>query len=393
MSTTKKIYFEPAGRIHSSQQELIDYPPDGYQFITSKTLFDKRIVGSDLMFYKLRLSVLDRLMPLNLAKAWLDTFLRKIPEDVDLIYAYNHPVFRKKPWVVSVEWANVLVGRDLRYFPRYKKSVEKLLASDYCRKILTWTEMAKKSILLNFNCADFEHKIEVIPPAVHSKDFIKDYNQDKVRLLFIGSVNDPKDFEAKGGNEALQAFTILNSKYDNLELVVRAKLPNHIRSEYAGLSNLRVVEEILPWQLLEQEFHQADIFLFPSHLLQNTVVLDAMSYELPVVTTEIGATNGEYVEDGVTGFVIASSDKVPYFTGNFILTSETIHRGRLIKATRSLEPKVVDELAAKTSLLIENPDLRRKMGKAARWEVDHGRFSIERRNERLKKIFDEAVRV
>ena len=110
-----------------------------------------------------------------------------------------------------------------------------------------------------------------------------------------------------------------------------------------------------------------------------------------VVTTEIGASSGEYVEDGVTGFVVASSEKVPYFLGNFILTSETIHRSRLIKATRSIEPEVVDELVAKTSLLIENPDLRRKMGKAARWEVDHGRFSIGKRNDRLRKIFDEAT--
>lgn len=391
MNTLKKIYFEPAGRVHSSQRELINYPPEGYQFITSKTFLDERIVGSDLIFHKLRLQVLDRLMPLNLAKAWLDTFLRKIPEDVELIYAYNHPVFRKKPWVVSVEWAHVLVGRDLRYFPRYKKSVEKLLASDYCKKILTWTEMAKKSIPMNFNCADFEHKIEVVPHTTHSKDFVKDYNIDKVRLLFVGSVDDPKDFEIKGGKEVLQAFTDLNGRYDNLELVVRAKLPNHIRSKYAGLNNLRIVEEILPWQLLEQEFKQADIFLFPSHLLHNTVVLEAMSYELPVVTTHIGASGGEFVEDGVTGFVVASSERMPYFLGNFILTSETIYRSRLIKATRSIEPKVVDELVAKTSLLIENPDLRRKMGKAARWEVDHGRFSIGKRNDRLKRIFDEAT--
>ena len=232
MKATRKIYYEPAGRIHSSQWEIINYPPDGYQFITSKTFLDERIVGSDLVFHKLRLLVLDRLLPLNLAKAWLDSFLRKIPEDVELIYAYNHPVFRKKPWVVSVEWAHVLIGRDLRHFTRYKRSVEKLLASDYCRKILTWTEVAKKSILLNFRSVDFEHKIEVLPPAVHSKDFVKDYGQDKVKLLFLGSVNDPDDFEAKGGKEVLQAFTILNRKYDNLELVIRAKLPNYIRSNH-----------------------------------------------------------------------------------------------------------------------------------------------------------------
>ena len=391
MNITKKIYFEPAGRIHSSQQALIDYPPDGYQFITSKTPLDKTVVGSDLVFHKLRLQVLDRLMPLNLAKARLDTLLRKIPEDIDLIYAYNHPIFRKKPWVVSVEWAHVLIGRDMRYFARYKGSVERLLASQHCKKILTWTEMAKKSILLNFDCADFERKIEVIPPAVHNKDFIKDYSQDKVRLLFVGSVNDPEDFEIKGGKEALEAFAILSSKYDNLEIVIRAKLPNHIRNKYTGISNLKIIEEIVPWQFLEQEFEQADIFLFPSHLLQNTVVLEAMSYELPVVTTYIGASGGEYIEDGVTGFVVASPEKMPYFMANFILTSETIYRSQLIKATQSVEDRVVDELVAKTSLLIENPDLRRKMGKAARREVDHGRFSIGERNERLKRIFDEAV--
>jgi len=391
MNTTKKIYYEPAGRIHSSQEELINYPPDGYQFITSKTLLDETVVGSDLMFHNLRPLIFERLLPLNLAKARLDTFLRKIPEDIDLIYAYNHLVFRKKPWVVSVEWAHVLVGRDVGHFTRYKRSVERLLASDYCKKILTWTEMAKKSILINFNCADFEHKIEVIPPAVHRKDFIKDYSHDRVRLLFIGSVNDPEDFEVKGGKEALRAFAILNNKYDNLEMLIRAKVPHHIRSKYRGFNNLRIIEETLPRQLLEEEFKHADIFLFPSHLLQNTVVLEAMSYELPVVTTYIGASGGEYIEDGVTGFAVASSEKMPYFLGNFILTSETIHRSQLIKATRGIEVEVVDELVAKTSLLIENLNLRRKMAKAARQEVEVGKHSINYRNHKLKKIFDEAV--
>ncbi|MBA7613120.1 hypothetical protein ES703_20363 [subsurface metagenome] len=82
---------------------------------------------------------------------------------------------------------------------------------------------------------------------------------------------------------------------------------------------------------------------------------------------------------------------MPYFLENFILTSETTHRSRLIKATRSVEPEVVDELVTKISLLMENFDLRKKMAKAARWEIEHGKFSIKRRNDRLKKIFDEAV--
>jgi hypothetical protein len=31
------------------------------------------------------------------------------------------------------------------------------------------------------------------------------------------------------------------------------------------------------------------------------------------------------------------------------------------------------------------------MGQAGRWEVEHGRFSIKNRNEKLKRIFDEAT--
>jgi glycosyltransferase involved in cell wall biosynthesis len=55
------------------------------------------------------------------------------------------------------------------------------------------------------------------------------------------------------------------------------------------------------------------------------------------------------------------------------------------------EPKVVEGLIKAISALIENPELRRKMGEAARWEVEHGKFSIKKRNEKLKKLLNEAT--
>ena len=40
-----KILFEPAGKIHLPQYELIDNPPEGYEFILPKETFvDKHIV-------------------------------------------------------------------------------------------------------------------------------------------------------------------------------------------------------------------------------------------------------------------------------------------------------------------------------------------------------------
>ena len=63
-----------------------------------------------------------------------------------------------------------------------------------------------------------------------------------------------------------------------------------------------------------------------------------------------------------------------------------------LKIIRSMvDPKVVEELADKTSILIENEDLRRRMGRAGRQEIETGKFSIEKRNEKLKRIFDEVT--
>jgi len=385
----KTVYYEPAGRIHPSQWELINYPPAGYKFITGNNSVNKAVVNNSFVFDKLRLQVLDRLMPLNLTKAWLDSQLNK-KIDADLIYAYNHIVFREIPWIVNVEWAHILVGRDLRYFNLCKRLIEKALSSVYCRKILTWTETAKQSILLNYDCVGFANKIEVVPPAVHSKNTTKDYSSGRVKILFLGSPSDPNDFKFKGGQEVIQTFIQLNNKYNNLELAIRAKVPQQTMASLVRFKNIRLISKCLSPGALGTVYENSDIFLFPSHKYHNITVLEAMSYGLPVVTTEIGASGGEYVDNGVTGFVVPSSKSLPYFIENYILTSETIHRDRLIKEATP-DPDVVNELVSKTSLLVENPALRKQMGEAAKRTIDYGRLSIKTRNEALKRIFDKAI--
>jgi glycosyltransferase involved in cell wall biosynthesis len=251
--------------------------------------------------------------------------------------------------------------------------------------------MAKKSILLNYDCTDFSQKMHVIPHIATSKNFTKEYRKDRVRFLFVGTANSTRDFNMKGGYEALEVFNILSKKYSNLELVIKSRVPDDIKLRYSANPNIRIIDEILPWALLEEEFKQADIFLFPSHMLQNTVVLEAMSYELPVITTFIGSSGGEFVEDGITGFVVPSPEALPYFKGNYMLTSETIYWELLARTEDTVDMEVIKALVERASLLIENPDLRTKMGKAARKEIDEGRFSIKRRNLKLKEIFDTAT--
>jgi len=389
----KRIYFEPAGRLVLFDKGLILYPPEGYEFTTEPTAWDKvtkGIINNDFLFFTLQKNILQKLFPPNLLKSYLEGFLKKAPTKVDLTFARNHLVFRKEPWVVHVEWLTALTGFRLKHLERFKPLVIRCLASNYCKRILTWSEVSKKSILHNLP-QTLEPKVEMIPLAVQGKKFVKNYSSNgKVKLLFIGSANIPGEFELKGGKEVLEAFALLSQKYSNLELVIRSDVPSHIRGKCLAHPNIKLVEGVIPWEELEQEFKSADIFLFPGHHTPFNTILDAMSYELPMIITDVFA-NSELVEDGKTGFVIQPSQNIPHLSEDYIPIEHTSLRSQLKKTMGTVDTKVVQGLVEKTSILIEHSELRRNMGKAGRQKVEQGKFSIKKRNEKLKKIFDEAT--
>jgi len=389
----RKIYFEPAGQILSSHQSVFLNPPPGYEFITTAGFWDKMGTKGHSMvesyLYKVGLASL----PWHYIKPKVEAVFKRPPEGTCLTFAWNHLIFRKEPWVIQVEWPEMLTGWSYTFFRLLKRKVEQTLASPYCRKIITWSEVARDSFFSNLDCSSFEHKMEIVPLAIPPKDFTKNYNDNKVVFLFVGSTHmkgrTDYNFNLKGGKEVLEAFAILNQKYDNLELVLRAEIPEKHRKMCQSFSNIRLIEKPIPWKELEQEYKSADIFLFPGHDTPFGVILEAMSYELPVITTDVYG-NRELVTDGVTGFVIRSSEVVSYYSGNYATRPMTGPK-QWKDASLSIDPKVIQELVEKVSLLIENGELRREMGRAARHEVETGRHSINYRNQKLKQIFDEAL--
>jgi len=386
----KKVYIEPAGRWHSFLTQLKNTPPEGYEFVSPSTSFDKAIgplLQNNFVYFTLQRLMLEKLVPMHIVKAYAEGRFKKTPPDVDLTYSIGHVIYRDEPWVIAVEWVTQLFGFQPAHLKRYHKSVERLLASANCRKIICWGELSKNTILHNLNCEGFAYKVVIVPHAVDKKNFVKQPPTDRVKLLFVGSANIAGDFELKGGKEALEAFVKLRQKYDNLEMVVRSDMPDEIKNKYQGIEGLLIIDKIIPWLEMEHEFQTADIFLFPGHHTPFMSLLDAMSYELPIVTTNAYA-NAELVTDGQTGLVIKCSQKVPYYLDKYLPDGST---PKFRKAIKTLDNAVVKELVEKTSLLIENADLRQKMGKAGRAEIENGRFSIRNRNEKLKGIFDEAT--
>lgn len=388
----KTVYLDIAGRMHSQYKELVLHPPLGYRIVTNSMGFDRISNAAAKMniLYHFQERILGKAIPVNLSKAYMEKFT-KLPPEIAFTYASGHVVFRDEPWIVDMEFVTQLTGDSINHFRRYKRIIGRMLSSNRCKKIICWTEAAKRTILENMDCENFENKIEVVRMPVPRKNFKKIYdNKDTIKLLFVGSANILGEFEFKGGQEVLKAFKLLNKKYPKVELVVRSDVPAEMKKLCKDVSNLRFLEGILPWSAVEKEFKSADIFLFPSHSTPGLAILDAMSYELPVITTDVWA-NPEMVEDGQTGLLVKKASNVPYYVDNFIPNWSYIPTSKFMKAVKKTDERVIRDLVEKISILIEDEKLRRRMGVAGRREVETGKFSIKKRTEKLKRIFDEAT--
>lgn len=385
----KNVYIEPAWKLALSYQELMNNPPPGYRFFTNQGGIDRtaKLTANIGFAYNISSALQNWGVPVFLMKAYLDRF-KDIPQETDLTFALTHLVLRKEPWILDMqaEAPAILVGPEW-HFPRYRGIVRRVLLSPYCKKVITSIEAGRQALIKSLNAEEMADKTGVVYPAVPKKPFAKSYKNDRVRLLFVNSGNLPGLFELKGGKEALAVFVKLRRRYPKLELVIRSDVPTRIKEPFKAMPGLRIIEQVLPWKKLEVEFQKADIFLSPTHVTPRMVFLDAMSYELPVVTTDVYG-NMELVKNGQTGFIVPKSSLATDFPAEAAYGHTKAFAHTVVK---QVDPKMVAALVEKLSLLIENPELRRRMGSAGRWEVERGKFSIANRNQALKQILDEAT--
>jgi len=308
------------------------------------------------------------------------------------------------PWVIFITWPTALLGINVDHLNTYKRTIENQLASDGCKGIVTWSELSKNAILESFDGRSFEHKLKVVPLAMHKQTFTKVFNDDVLKIFFLGSANTPQnrlsgllgdrwafEFDTKGGRELLQAFRILTERYPNLELVMRTGVPGDLLEEFGKYPNIKFINRLVPRAVLEEEFRTADMFVYPTHMLTPwTAFLEAMSYELPIITTDL-YTNPEFVQHGITGLLVKPSQTVPYYWKGLKLPMGTPLHHQYLQAVKTPDPTMVDDLVEKVSMLVENTDQRRRMGRQARWEIEEGKHSIQQRNKAIKSLFDHAV--
>lgn len=289
-------------------------------------------------------------------------------KNYDLIHCAHCLSKNKQPWICDIEFVGQFwASGPWENFPS-KKRVLKYLKSPYCKKILAWTEWSKKGILKEL--PEIKDKVEVLYPPIPKQKKIKSSSR-KINLLFIG-----RDFEIKGGQIALEVFDKLTKKYKNVHAIMISNIPKNFLEKYKNNKKIKFYDSLISHKKVSEEIYpNADIFLYPT--FSDTfgfAILESQSFGLPIIATKTLSTHTlqETIDEGKTGFIIQN------------LSADAINR--------VFQPKIIEQIIEKAELIITNKKLLKNMSKNCVEKFNVGKFSIKKRNKRLRNIYLNAIK-
>jgi len=249
-----------------------------------------------------------------------------------------------------------LYGHPVDHFPPlcwFKHRVNRRVFRG-ARCVLAWSSWARRSVIEDYGVPP--ERVEVLPPGVDlarwapteagSDPFPGAERPGPARILFVGG-----DWVRKGGPELLQAFRRLAPGSAELHLVTRGRVqPEPGVHVYRGLTpNCADLRRL---------YRQADLFCLPTHVEAfGIAAVEASAAGLPVIAASVGGLTDTVIH-GQTGLLVPPGD--------------------------------VDALHGAIERALDRPDMRRRMGQAARRRAEE-RFDARANAERLCARLQEAL--
>ncbi len=201
-----------------------------------------------------------------------------------------------------------------------------------------------------------EDKIFVVPNGANYDFPQAKGNNQFMKILYLGNL-----MPSKGIEDVIDAVSILTEKNNFLLQVdvIGAWRDEKIKKEcLSDVDNFNLPVTFHQVKNLEKKFKflvNSDIFVFPPIGPEGHpwVIVEAMAAGLPIISTDQGAIT-ESVIDGVNGFIV--------------------------------EKRNPEQIAKKIKFLIDNPDIRKHMGKKSR-ELYLKNFTEEKMVDNLSKAF------
>tara|TARA_Y100000296_G_C5158832_1_gene250679 strand:- start:608 stop:1708 length:1101 start_codon:yes stop_codon:yes gene_type:complete len=362
-----KVYLQYPWKFFSDSpyyKYLIENPPKNIKYINTEkqkgviTNYGKFLFSKHLK-WKIRGMIYSFNIPI------INAHFTKSNKEYDLIHcAHCLSKNKNKPWVADFEGTWQFYVGNKNY--SLKKKIKKILLSKNCKKIIAWTIKIKENIIKEF--PEIKNKIEVVYPAIPMPKIKRKKHKD-INLLFVA-----RYFYGKGGLHALEAIDQLTKKYRDVYGIFISEIPEHLLEKYSKNKKIKFYELMSQKKLFKDIFPISDIFVYPGYRDSfGFSMLESMSFGIPTITVG-GFARKELIENGKTGFVLDFSREIKR------------------QEFRENVKEIVDEIIKKTTLLIKDEKLRKKMSKNCIETIKNGKFSIKQRNKKLKKIYEEALK-
>jgi len=201
-------------------------------------------------------------------------------------------------------------------------------------------------------------KIIHIGNAVNLPNEIIKETHDYISILFLTRV-----ILEKGIIELIDAFLILHSTFNKLKLRIVGADTNdmvYVKNYLENRDPGHLVDYIGPVsnEQKHQEYLKADIFAFPTYVEdQSYAVMEAMSYGLPVVASNVGGIPS-LIKDCENGLLVS--------------------------------PKNVDSLRIGIETLIRDPHMRNNLGRNARKTIERG-FTWKVRSQEIVTLYENLL--
>ncbi|MHA1381095.1 MAG: glycosyltransferase [Candidatus Helarchaeota archaeon] len=383
--------------LHTLWKSFIFTPPNGYSYydlngklikesvnLPYKSFQTKTKQTKIFQFVKRHVLTISRIN-----QKYKDYYCHKLGQKVeklspDIVYCINGDCIKNNyPWVVDLEHIGAFTFNFKYNTLRrkgYRDYIENILKSEYCKFILPYSETSKKSLLFNLNCNKFLDKIKIVPNVVKIKKNVEKIPHETFNILFTGSSQNPDEFFNRGGKEVITSFLKIVKKFPKTKLICRCMIPKNIKNIIISHKNVEIYENPISLKKFETLFLKSDLYIFPAYGGYAMSILDAMNYELPIITTDF-LENADKVINGYNGFKLPLGKNNPGFFLPFVPIKYSI------KYQPKLDRAFINSICKKIQFLYENESERIKMGKNSK-KILEKEFSLDVKNRLLKKIFD-----
>lgn len=382
-----KIVYRHYKPLHEFYNSFKNYPPEGIEFIIPKP---KPLLSKFRPLYVQfgDKKIIRKLIQIS-QKIFFDAASDKA-KNID-VYHYLHMVPEKiphKPFIVDLEHVAALLS-FVKPSADEKMHLLKKLSHKQCKKIIPWSNAAKENLLRFFKeySEKFKHKIEVVYPALpnYRKMFNKpDHSilpRGTFNILFVG-----QNPYGKGLLETILAIQELSKRYSTIKLFVISKASEKFISQYKSDCISFFKWEFDKNEVVRKFFMPADLFVLPTRGdTFGMAILDALSSGTPVIST-LHYAIPELIDDGKNGFLVETKYN---FLDKHVFPSREVVKQNKVKTP---DTDLVQHLSSTIKNLYRDRDLLNSLVANTEKEFDkNGKFSINVRNQKLKRIYEEAL--